>query len=84
MLERDSWIWSASSSGDQFNVVVGSDDSTVALYQLLPNTVHGLHQVLYAYRKSLTDVAIQHLTMERTTTLSTGGLIKVCVHKICC
>jgi intraflagellar transport protein 122 len=44
-------------------VAVGSNDGTVAVYQLIFATVHGLYQERYAYRDFMTDVIIQVLRL---------------------
>jgi len=62
--ERDSWIWSVAPRPKQNYVAVGCNDGTVAVYQLVFATVHGLYQERYAYRDFMTDVIIQHLTVD--------------------
>ena len=45
--ERASWIWSAAPRPKQNYVAVGCNDGTVAVYQLVFATVHGLYQERY-------------------------------------
>lgn len=45
--------------------VVGCQDGTIAFYQLIFSTVHGLYKDRYAYRDGMTDVVIQHLITEQ-------------------
>lgn len=45
--------------------VLGCQDGTIAFYQLIFSTVHGLYKDRYAYRDSMTDVIVQHLITEQ-------------------
>ena len=45
--------------------VLGCQDGTIAFYQLIFSTVHGLYKDRYAYRDSMTDVIVQHLITEK-------------------
>lgn len=51
-------------AGKSPNIGVGCQDGTVALYNVIFSTVHGLYQDRYAYRENITDVIVQHLITE--------------------
>ena len=63
--EQKSWVWCCAAKPEQNYIAVGCQDGTVALYQLLFSTVHGLYKERYAYRENMTDVIIQHLLTEQ-------------------
>ncbi len=44
---------------------LGCQDGTIALYQLIFSTVHGLYKDRYAFRDNMTDVIIQHLITDQ-------------------
>jgi len=47
-----------------FLKAVGSQDGTVAIYELTFSTVHSLYKERYAFRENMSDVIIQHLITE--------------------
>ena len=51
-------------------------DGTVALYQLIFSTVHGLYRERYAFRENMTDVIIQHLITEQKVRIKCRDLVK--------
>jgi len=74
--EREDWIWSAAVRPRQNNVVVGCNDGTVMMYQVVFSTVHGLYQDRYAYRDVMTDVIIQHLVTEQKVRIRCKDYVK--------
>jgi len=59
-----------------FNQAVGCQDGTVAYYQIMFSTVHGLYKDRYAYRDNMTDVIIQHLITEQKVRIRCRDLVK--------
>jgi intraflagellar transport protein 122 len=74
--ERDDWIWSCAVRPKQNNVVIGCNDGTVMMYQVVFSTVHGLYQDRYAYRDVMTDVIIQHLVTEQKVRIRCKDYVK--------
>mmetsp|Transcript_1551 Transcript_1551/g.3958 ORF Transcript_1551/g.3958 Transcript_1551/m.3958 type:complete len:1302 (-) Transcript_1551:205-4110(-) len=74
--EREDWIWSVAVRPRQNNVVVGCNDGTVMMYQVVFSTVHGLYQDRYAYRDVMTDVIIQHLVTEQKVRIRCKDYVK--------
>ena len=60
-----SWVWCCAARPDSSYIAVGCQDGTIAYYQLIFSTVHGLYKERYAYRENMTDVIIQHLLTEQ-------------------
>eukprot|EP00854_Cymbomonas_tetramitiformis_P014886 gene14886-17599_t len=80
--ERDSWVWCAKPRPKQNYVVVGCEDGTISMYQLIFSTVHGLYQDRYAYRDFMTDVIIQHLITEQKVRIKCRDYVKkIAVYK---
>lgn len=74
--EREDWIWSCAVRPRQNNVVIGCNDGSVVMYQVVFSTVHGLYQDRYAYRDVMTDVIIQHLVTEQKVRIRCKDYVK--------
>mmetsp|Transcript_104276 Transcript_104276/g.185337 ORF Transcript_104276/g.185337 Transcript_104276/m.185337 type:complete len:1306 (+) Transcript_104276:111-4028(+) len=74
--EREDWIWSVAVRPRQNNVVIGCNDGSVVMYQVVFSTVHGLYQDRYAYRDVMTDVIIQHLVTEQKVRIRCKDYVK--------
>ncbi|XP_028309970.1 intraflagellar transport protein 122 homolog [Gouania willdenowi] len=74
--EQNSWVWSCRVKPDSNFVVLGCQDGTIACYQLILNTVHGLYKDRYAYRDNMTDVIVQHLITEQKVRIRCRDLVK--------
>ncbi|KAJ3139735.1 hypothetical protein HK101_003620, partial [Irineochytrium annulatum] len=74
--ERESWIWCCKVKPKQNYVAVGCQDGTIALYQIVFNTVHGLYNDRYAYRENMTDVVIQHLSTDQRARIKCRDYVK--------
>jgi WD40 repeat protein len=48
---RGGWVWCVSGHPKKNFVAVGSEDGSIAVYQLLFSTVHGLYHDRYAFRQ---------------------------------
>ncbi|GMH36992.1 hypothetical protein BSKO_04865 [Bryopsis sp. KO-2023] len=80
--ERNGWIWCVKRNHKTNCLVVGCQDGSVALYQLVFSTVHGLYQDRYAYRESLSDVIIKHLITEQKVCIKCRDYVKkIAVYK---
>uniref|UniRef100_A0A668W102 Intraflagellar transport protein 122 homolog n=1 Tax=Oreochromis aureus TaxID=47969 RepID=A0A668W102_OREAU len=74
--EQNSWVWTCRVKPDSNFVVLGCQDGTIACYQLIFSTVHGLYKDRYAYRDSMTDVIVQHLITEQKVRIKCRELVK--------
>ncbi|XP_054035805.1 intraflagellar transport protein 122 homolog [Dryobates pubescens] len=74
--EQGSWVWACKVKPDSNYVAVGCQDGTLAFYQLIFSTVHGLYKDRYAYRDSMTDVIVQHLITEQKVRIKGRELVK--------
>ncbi|CAH1783917.1 unnamed protein product [Owenia fusiformis] len=74
--EQNSWMWCCQAKPDSNYVAVGCQDGTIAYYQLIFSTVHGLYKDRYAYRDNMTDVIIQHLITEQKVRIKCRDLVK--------
>lgn len=55
---------------------MGCQDGTIAYYQLIFSTVHGLYRERYAFRENMTDVIIQHLLTDQKVKIKCRDLVK--------
>eukprot|EP00898_Chlorokybus_atmophyticus_P005973 jgi/Chlat1/6377/Chrsp44S05756 len=74
--ERDDWVWCCRPRPQHNFIAVGCNDGTIAVYQLIFSTVHGLYQDRYAYRDFMTDVVIQHLITEQQVRIKCKDYVK--------
>ncbi|NP_998055.1 intraflagellar transport protein 122 homolog [Danio rerio] len=74
--EQNAWVWTCRVKPDSNYVVVGCQDGTIAFFQLIFSTVHGLYKDRYAYRDSMTDVIVQHLITEQKVRIKCRELVK--------
>ncbi|XP_022096034.1 intraflagellar transport protein 122 homolog isoform X1 [Acanthaster planci] len=74
--EQSSWVWCCEVRPDQNYVAVGCQDGTIAFYQLVFSTVHGLYRDRYAYRENMTDVIIQHLITDQKVRIKCRDIVK--------
>ncbi len=54
---RGGWVWCVSGHPKKNFVAVGSEDGSIAVYQLLFSTVHGLYHDRYAFRQDTQQAA---------------------------
>ncbi|NXM73887.1 IF122 protein, partial [Serilophus lunatus] len=74
--EHSSWVWACKVKPDSNYVVMGCQDGTISLYQVVFSTVHGLYKDRYAYRDNMTDVIVQHLITEQKVRIKGRELVK--------
>lgn len=74
--EQEGWVWSCAVRPKQNYVAISCSDGTIALYQLIFSTVHGLYKDRYAYRKLMTDVILQDLTTKNEVRIKCKDLVK--------
>ena len=74
--EQSSWVWTCAARPDSTFIAVGCQDGTIAYYQLIFSTVHGLYRERYAYRENMTDVIIQHLLTDQKVRIKCRDLVK--------
>ncbi|XP_077073746.1 intraflagellar transport protein 122 homolog isoform X2 [Siphateles boraxobius] len=74
--QQSSWVWTCRVKPDSNYVVLGCQDGTIAFFQLIFSTVHGLYKDRYAYRDSMTDVIVQHLITEQKVRIKCRELVK--------
>ncbi|XP_065343413.1 intraflagellar transport protein 122 homolog [Cloeon dipterum] len=74
--QQETWVWGVAARPDSNFIALGCNDGTIAYYQLVFSTVHGLYKERYAYRENMTDVIIQHLLTEQKVRIKCRELIK--------
>lgn len=74
--EQSSWVWCCAARPDSSFIVLGCQDGTIAYYQLIFSTVHGLYRERYAFRENMTDVIIQHLLTDQKVRIKCRDLVK--------
>lgn len=80
--EGDDWVWCSAGRPKHNYVAVGRNDGTIAMNQLVFNTVHGLYQDRYAWRDCMTDVIVTHLISEQKVRIRCRDYIKkIAVYK---
>lgn len=52
LASRNGWVWCVRGHPKKNCIAVGSEDGSIAVYQLLFSTVHGLYNDRYAFRYS--------------------------------
>ncbi|GFH10763.1 WD_REPEATS_REGION domain-containing protein, partial [Haematococcus lacustris] len=73
---RDCWVWCVRPRPKHNFVALGCEDGTIACYQMIFSTVHGLYHDRYAYRDQMTDVIIQHLITEQKVRIKCKDYVK--------
>jgi intraflagellar transport protein 122 len=77
-----SWVWTCKPRPRANYVAVGTDDGTIAMYQLQFERVHALHGQRYASRDNMTDVVVRHLqTDERVRIRCREHVLKLALYK---
>ncbi|KAK6014011.1 WD domain, G-beta repeat protein, partial [Ostertagia ostertagi] len=76
--QMDTWVWCVRVRpiSNPSTVVVGCVDGTIACYNLMFSTIHGLHKERYAFRDNMTDVVVQHLIHHTMTRIRCHDLVK--------
>ncbi|ETN80766.1 hypothetical protein NECAME_08940 [Necator americanus] len=83
--QMDTWVWCirVRPVSNPNTVVVGCVDGTIACYNLMFSTIHGLHKERYAFRTNylffrdnMTDVVVQHLIHHTMTRIRCNDLVK--------
>uniref|UniRef100_A0A914CC48 Intraflagellar transport protein 122 homolog n=1 Tax=Acrobeloides nanus TaxID=290746 RepID=A0A914CC48_9BILA len=74
--QMDSWVWNVKAKPNSNYVVVGCVDGTLACYQIMFSTVHGLYKDYYGYRDNMTEVVVQHLTRQTSVRIRCNDLVR--------
>jgi intraflagellar transport protein 122 len=73
---KEDWVWACKARGKAPFVAVGGNDGKVSLHKVIVNSVSGVYGDRYAYRDSMTDVVVQHLTTEQKVRIKCRDYIK--------
>ncbi|XP_065214169.1 intraflagellar transport protein 122 homolog [Planococcus citri] len=80
--EQESWIWCCKAHPSAPFVVFGCQDGTIAYFQLIFSTVHGLYREKYAFRENMTDVIVHHLITNEIVRIKCRDWVKkIAVYK---
>ncbi|OZC11066.1 WD domain, G-beta repeat protein [Onchocerca flexuosa] len=74
--QMDTWVWTVKARPNTNTIVVGCVDGTLACYQLMFSTVHGLHKERYAYRENMTEVVVQNLANQTSIRIYCNDLVR--------
>ncbi|MCP9265899.1 hypothetical protein DINM_021310 [Dirofilaria immitis] len=74
--QMDTWVWTVKARPNTNAIVVGCVDGTLACYQLMFSTVHGLHKERYAYRENMTEVVVRHLINQTSIRIYCNDLVR--------
>uniref|UniRef100_A0A8R1TUJ1 Intraflagellar transport protein 122 homolog n=1 Tax=Onchocerca volvulus TaxID=6282 RepID=A0A8R1TUJ1_ONCVO len=74
--QMDTWVWTVKARPNTNTIIVGCVDGTLACYQLMFSTVHGLHKERYAYRENMTEVVVQHLANQTSIRIYCNDLVR--------
>ncbi|EJD73786.1 hypothetical protein LOAG_18816 [Loa loa] len=74
--QMDAWVWTVKARPNTNAIVVGCVDGTLACYQLMFSTVHGLHKERYAYRENMTEVVVQQLANQTSIKIYCNDLVR--------
>ena len=85
LLEREGWVWICTPRPGHNQVAVGCSDGSIAVYQLMFSTVHGLYRERYAYRDLMTDVVVYNMLSEQRLRIRCMDYVrKVAIYKVRC
>lgn len=73
---KEDWVWTCKARGKAPFVAVGGNDGKVSLHKVIVGAVTGVYGDRYAYRDSLTDVVVHHLSTEEKVRVRCREFIK--------
>ncbi|EQC37613.1 hypothetical protein SDRG_05207 [Saprolegnia diclina VS20] len=74
--DTGAWVWAAKARPKANAIAIGSDDGTIAVYNIVFGTVHGIFQERYSYRENMTDVIVQHLMTDQKVRIKSRDYVK--------